>query len=246
MDEWHEDQEFWDVLGPVMFNRERWSQATRDVPKIEKLLELEEGARILDLACGNGRYAIPLAKRDFRVTAVDPVVSYIEQARQRAGKENVEVDFILGDMREFIRPDGFDAALIMGNSFGIFKDDEDEKKVMENLFRSVISDGCVLIESPGREIVKKNFQETVAHETEGIHYEEKHRMRDQWKRMDSNVTVQKDGLTWDFAYSYNLYDADDMMELLRNTGFRDVEVYGDLSCGPYNENADKLVTVARK
>ncbi len=246
MNEWHEDQEFWDVLGPVMFNRERWDQAASDIPKIEKLLRLKKGARILDLACGNGRYAIPLAKKGYRVTAVDPVVSYIEQARHRAGKENISVDFMLGDMREFNRSEGFDAVLIMGNSFGIFKEEKEEKLVLENLFRSVVRGGCVLIENPGKEIVKKNYQKTVVHESEWIRCEESHTMRNEWGWMDSSVTVYKDGQKGEFTYSYRLHNAEDMVDLLTAAGFTEVRVFGDLSGGTYNEDAEKLVTVARK
>lgn len=54
MTEWHENAEFWELLGPVMFSKERWEQAAVDAPKIAALLELGKGGRVLDMACGTG------------------------------------------------------------------------------------------------------------------------------------------------------------------------------------------------
>lgn len=55
----------------------------------------------LDLACGEGRHAIWLAERGWRVTAVDFSDVAIGKARVRAAREGVEVDFRTVDLLEF-------------------------------------------------------------------------------------------------------------------------------------------------
>lgn len=57
--------------------------------------------RGLDLACGEGRHAIWLAERGWRVTAVDFSDVAIGKARVRAAREGVEVDFRTVDLLEF-------------------------------------------------------------------------------------------------------------------------------------------------
>jgi ubiquinone/menaquinone biosynthesis C-methylase UbiE len=49
-------------------------------------LALESGARLLEIGCGAGFLSIALAQRGFRVNAIDPVESMIEQARLHAAE----------------------------------------------------------------------------------------------------------------------------------------------------------------
>lgn len=59
------------------------------------------GAPILELGCGTGRVAIPLAKAGFSVTGIDLSDSMLSQAQKKAKSENVEVEWIIGDIRNF-------------------------------------------------------------------------------------------------------------------------------------------------
>ena len=54
--------------------------------------------RALDVACGEGRNAIWLAERGWRVTGVDFSEVAIEKARQIAARRGVEADFRVGDV----------------------------------------------------------------------------------------------------------------------------------------------------
>jgi len=55
----------------------------------------------LDLACGEGRHAVWLAKRGWQVTAVDFSDVAIGKARARAEREGVEIDFRTVDLLDF-------------------------------------------------------------------------------------------------------------------------------------------------
>jgi SAM-dependent methyltransferase len=54
--------------------------------------------RALDVGCGTGRDAVYLAKRGWRVTAVDIAGNAIAKARQRAADEGVDVQWVVGDV----------------------------------------------------------------------------------------------------------------------------------------------------
>jgi 2-polyprenyl-3-methyl-5-hydroxy-6-metoxy-1,4-benzoquinol methylase len=58
-------------------------------------------ARALDLACGEGRNAIWLAKRGWRVTAVDYSGVAIERARRLAAEQQVDVEWIEADVTRY-------------------------------------------------------------------------------------------------------------------------------------------------
>src|SRR6187431_2322249 len=61
-----------------------------EVDLIWKLLELEPGLELLDLARGHGRIANPLAERGVRVTGLDATPLFLELARADAAERGVD------------------------------------------------------------------------------------------------------------------------------------------------------------
>jgi SAM-dependent methyltransferase len=77
-------------------------------------LKLPAGARVLDVACGTGNVAIPLAHSGCVVTGVDIAPNLLEQARERAAAEGLKITFDEGDAEEMPYADGsFDAVVSM-------------------------------------------------------------------------------------------------------------------------------------
>jgi SAM-dependent methyltransferase len=70
--------------------------------------------RALDLACGEGRNAIWLAERGWRVTAVDFSEVAIAKARERAAQDGSEVDFHCLDLLDYEpEPGSYDLVLVL-------------------------------------------------------------------------------------------------------------------------------------
>ncbi|MGH3070963.1 MAG: class I SAM-dependent methyltransferase [Gaiellaceae bacterium] len=86
-----------------------WSaHMTEDVPFYVELARDSEEP-IVELAVGNGRVAIPVARETGRhVLGIDLSPAMLEQARARAAEAGVDVELRLGDMRELAleRPAG--------------------------------------------------------------------------------------------------------------------------------------------
>lgn len=53
------------------------------VPTVERLLELQPGWRVLEIACGNGNFSRRMATRGAEVVAFDVSDTFIQRARQR-------------------------------------------------------------------------------------------------------------------------------------------------------------------
>ncbi len=60
--------------------------------------------RALDVACGEGRNAIWLAERGWRVTAVDFSAVALRHARERAGAAGVQVEWLERDLLDWVPP----------------------------------------------------------------------------------------------------------------------------------------------
>jgi SAM-dependent methyltransferase len=63
-------------------------------------LEIKQGERVLDVACGAGQLAIPAARIGAIVTGVDIATNSIEHARSRAQAERLTVQFDEGDAEQ--------------------------------------------------------------------------------------------------------------------------------------------------
>jgi len=71
-------------------------------------------SKVLDVACGTGNVALPLARAGHRVTGVDIAPNLLVQARERAASEGLAVVFDEGDAEELPYQDGtFDVVLTM-------------------------------------------------------------------------------------------------------------------------------------
>jgi SAM-dependent methyltransferase len=77
-------------------------------------LAMPPGAHVLDVACGTGNVALPLARRGALVTGVDIAANLIAQAKERAAAEGLTVQFDEGDAEQLPYADAsFDAVVSM-------------------------------------------------------------------------------------------------------------------------------------
>src|SRR5688500_5902627 len=98
---WFENDAYWIATYPFMFPERSFATAVSDVPKLVALSGRTDGA-VLDLCCGPGRYAIPLAKQGFTVTGVDRTSFLLNKAKTYSEQQEVRITWIQEDMRDFV------------------------------------------------------------------------------------------------------------------------------------------------
>src|SRR5687767_3513346 len=77
-------------------------------------LNLQPGMKVLDVACGTGNLAIPAARKGATVTGVDIAPNLVEQARENAEREGLNIQFDEGDAEAMSYDDAsFDAVVTM-------------------------------------------------------------------------------------------------------------------------------------
>ncbi len=133
---WFEQTEFWYRFYDWMFPIDSFEQAEAQIDNIKQLLGRTSG-KVLDLCCGPGRYSIPLQKAGFEVTGVDLQPFLLGKAQEYASRQEVTIEFIEEDMRNFRHVQAFDVVLNMYSSFGYFSSFEEDRRVLENVYFSL-------------------------------------------------------------------------------------------------------------
>ncbi|MFH1652210.1 MAG: class I SAM-dependent methyltransferase, partial [Chloroflexota bacterium] len=207
---WHEDDSFWEDWGPVMFPRRIWEGTPLEVDGIISLLGISPGMHILDLGCGPGRHSLELARRGFRVTGVDRTRVYLDEASQRAAVAGLDIEFVHEDMRSFYREGVFDAAINMLTSFSYFEDPEEDRQVVANVYRSLKPGGVFLLETNGKEVLARIFQERSWDEEDGILWLQERRVSQNWGWMENRWIMIKGDTRIEGNISHRLYAATEM------------------------------------
>ena len=99
---------WWDLEGPLgglhILNGLR-------VPYFERVLRGFSGKRILDVGCGGGIFAEPLAAAGASVVGIDPSARSIEAPREHAARSGLEVDYRVASAETFQSDERFDAVM---------------------------------------------------------------------------------------------------------------------------------------
>lgn len=246
MPDWFADESFWAEIYPFEFPLPVIDAGVAQVDKAIALGGVASGDA-LDLGCGPGRHAIPLARRGFRVTAVDLSAFQLARARDHAAAAQVSVEFVQADMRAFVRAGAFDLAVSLFTSFGYFEDPADDRRVLDNVRRSLRPGGVLVMDVASKERLARVLHPTLSQRTaDGALLVQRHQIVEDWSRVRNEWTIVRDGRARTFEFLLRVYSGQELKALLGAAGFAPVTLYGSLDGRPYDLEAERLVVVAER
>ncbi len=244
--EWFEDEGFWNVFAPLMFDENRWAETPAVVDSVERLAGIRPPATVLDACCGPGRHCLEFARRGYRVTGVDITASYLEAARESARDEGADIEFLREDMRGFRRPGAFDLCVNLFNSFGYFSDPAQDEGMLRNIRESLRPGGRLVLEMVGKETAARDFIEGEWFERGGWTVLTEFTVEGAWEGLRNRWILIRGSERIDRSFVQRLYSAGEMRALLERAGFRDVRILGSLEGNPYDHKAKSLVARAER
>ena len=220
-------------------------QSDTETELIWRLLELEPGMEVLDLACGHGRIANRLAERGARVTGLDATPLFLERARADAEARGVDVDYVEGDMRELPWESRFDRMVNWFTAFGYFDDDEEDRRVLRAAHRALRPGGRLLIENNNTAELLGRWQPSVVIERDGNLMIDRSRFDPVSGRATTERVIVRDGKTRRVTFSVRMFVAVELGAWLRDAGFSAVDFF-DRQGEPLTVESRRMVTVARR
>lgn len=211
------------------------AERERQLAWLWEKLALQPGARLLDLTCGPGLYAVPLAQRGLAVTGVDFGPASIAHARQLAAAAGVTAtcQFVEADVRDYEPPPAtFDATLFLYGQLAVFPR-ETAQQLLHKAAAALRPGGRLAVELLEQERVdKKNSNwwytddgglwgdapflslgERFWYEEEKLSCERYYTLHVESGKLDEIVLCDQS------------YTAAEMAQMMRDAGFTDVDVY---------------------
>jgi len=221
--------------------------------QIDFLLNRIEGSvnDILDLGCGDGRHALELARRGFRVTGLDLSADLLNRARSRAADEDLDITFIQGDMRESPGIALFDLVVCFFTSFGYFQEDCENIRVLEAIAQTLRPDGQFLLDYLNRDFVLFNLVPEDRREMDGTVVEQTRWITGDPQQEGSHVRINKQVRIRDgfkertYGESVRMYTLSEMRFMLGGAGLAVTGVYGDFDGRPVDQESSRNIFIGR-
>lgn len=221
--DWYEKSFGEDYL--LVYKHRDAAGAVREVRKMISWLDLPEHARVLDLCCGTGRHSLALADSGYRVTGVDLSGVLLREARKLDTKQRVT--WVQADMREIPLEGHYDAVLNLFTSFGYFREDEEQRKVLREIARMLNPGGRFIIDFMNSPHVRTHLVPESEREADGQRIIEKRIIEEHFVKKDIIIRpLDGDGEERQYHERVKLYTLEQMKRMLADSGLAVDEVYG--------------------
>jgi SAM-dependent methyltransferase len=226
------------VYDPFAAVYDDWSaHMTEDVPFYIELARETDGP-LVELAVGNGRVAIPVARETGRpVLGIDASPAMLAQARERAAAAGVELELRLGDMRELELDQPAGLVYVPARSLLHLPTWADRRRVFERVHASL---------RPGGRFAWNAFvfDPRIAAANDG-EWSDQNGVR---HRIDHAKHDSRIDITLDSGASISLWwlTRSEWEGLIEVVGFEVEALYGGFDRQPFDESASEFVWVVRK
>jgi len=218
-------------------------EAQEFVENLLTYLQPAPSSYMLDIACGEGRFARQLAEHGFDVTGIDISIESIESAKTF---ETDNLNFFVHDMRFPFYINYFDYAFNFFTSFGYFEHDRDHALAARSFAASLKNDGILVIDYMNVEQVMANFipQEDVQRGNYTFNIK---------RRIERNHIIKEisflDNENHQRTYTESVaaFSLADFIKMFKSTELSLINTFGDYLLQPYHPvDSPRLIMIFKK
>ena len=220
---------------------------------------------VLELACGTGRIAIPIAREGIPVVGLDASAAMLARAREKsAGLSNIR--WVEGNMREFSLPECFGLAFVAYRSFQHLLTTADQLSCLRCIHEQLSPGGRLVINifNPNILMIAEWLgakRGTIQPRRDDYSHPKTGRAMRAWETREYRTAAQEvdntfideelndekavistvhAGFKLRYVFRY------EMEHLLARAGFEAEALYGDFSRSPFEDRSPEMVWTVRK
>jgi ubiquinone/menaquinone biosynthesis C-methylase UbiE len=206
---------------------------------------------ILETACGTGQITVRLAGRGYKLVALDISESMLSIAEEKARQKKLKIKFLNQDMTRLAINNSFDCILCMCDGVNYIVDEVSLNNYFKRVYEKLNSNGIFIFDISTHyklsEILGNN---TLYYEKDDIHYiwDNAFDENDDIANMNLIFFVPS-GKSYDKIEEYHIqkaYKIDYLKNLLEAVGFKNIDIYGELSFYRPMDNDNRNFFIAMK
>jgi SAM-dependent methyltransferase len=215
----------------------------------------ENRGTIIDLACGTGRLAIPLASRGFSVVGVDISEDMLSRAKSKAA--GLDIKWILQDISDLNLTEKSGLIIMAGNAFQHFLTNESQNRLLRTVHRHLTDSGVFIFGTrfpAGEELLQPHGEEywrsyTYEGKTIDLYTISEY---DALSQIQHYTTIRKfsseSGIPYEIRSNISLRYVypKEMERLLNNNGLNINAVYGDWKKNHLKNDSKEMIYVVQK
>jgi|APTNR8051073442_1049403.scaffolds.fasta_scaffold00348_2 SAM-dependent methyltransferase len=217
---------------PLLYQRRDEVEARAFIDHLLEVWHPQPGARLLDLACGRGRYSRYLADKGYDVTGLDLSVASIGHAR---AYEHEQLAFYTHDMRRPFRANYFDGIFSFFTSFGYFDNRADDLRTLRSAALGLKPGGVFVLDFFNAAYVAAHLGEAEEKTVDGVFFR-----TEKWVEGDhvnKSIAIFDGGRELQFTERVALLGPADFEGLFAQAGLGFRAVFGDYQLGPFEPQA---------
>jgi SAM-dependent methyltransferase len=217
-----------------------------EVAALTEWLHLGADVQVLDLGCGYGRIAVPLAKLGCRVMGLDGSAPQLDRARQAAASAGVSIEFLQQDMR--IVPataTRFDVVINMSTALGYADDPAGDLHTFRHVREVLRPGGRFLIDTENRD-AKVRTAGTAEFQMAGTRImcvRTFDPLSGRWREI---LTWGEDGRREQSVFDVRLYSATELITMLEAAGLELIRAWGWFDGSKYTLDSHRTILLARR
>lgn len=218
-------------------------EAKAFIDNLFQYLKPQPEAKVLDIACGDGRHAAYMKDYVAAVVGIDLSEQRINRAQTFA---NDKLSFYRQDMRNIFRLNYFDYAFNFFTSFGYFKHYRDNILAADAFAKSLKPGGTLVLDYMNVDLVKERLVAVEQVAVDGILFDIKRSSVEGKivKTIDFTNEMEK-------SYSYqevvSEFRQKDFEAMFANTGLQMKATFGDYDLSPFDDtSSSRLIMVFEK
>ena len=222
----------------ILYKDRDYTEAQGFMDNLTNYLNIPEGGKILDLACGKGRHSVYLNSLGYDVTGVDLSEKSINHAKQF---ENETLKFNVHDMSKPY-PDTFDAVFNLFTSFGYFEDENCNLETIKAIKSELNDFGFGVIDFMNVNYIIENLVAEDVKTVEGIDFHQKRSVKDGYIIKD--ISFEADGEHFEFQERVKAFTLKDFEMLFEKAGVYLLDVVGDFKLHKYHsKTSERLIMI---
>ncbi len=211
------------------------------------------GKDMIDLGCGTGSISLRLAQKGYNVLGIDCSEEMLTQADQKFRENNIVIPLYHQDIRQLVMNKTVDIVISTFDTLNYILDEKDIERTFKNVFEVLKKDALFIFDINTSYKLKEILGDNIfTYNTEEISYIWENDFDERRNICQMCLTFfvldQQSGLYERFEefHEQKSYEIDYLIDILHKTGFKVLNVHGELNMEEPKEEDHKVFIIAKK